>query len=95
MDEELRDDTSAQRALSMVLEERKYQKERWTQERDEGHTKEHWLNILVIWVGKAAQITQPYRGVEDRSTLIEFRKRMVQVAAIALAAVERLNDKIG
>lgn len=75
------------RVVEEVLKEREYQREKWTVEHDVQHTPLEWLAILATWVGKASAAA--IRG--DRAG---FRKRLVQVAAICMAAVESFDRRI-
>jgi hypothetical protein len=48
-----------------------------------------WVGILALWLGKAAQETPLYRGSFSRRM---FRSRLIQIAAICLAALEAIDD---
>jgi hypothetical protein len=79
---------SLQRAvIDALIEERNYQRERW---RDVcQHEEEDWLTILAVWMGKLAQESPLYQGAYDRS---KFLKRLIQLAAISVAAYEGLIE---
>lgn len=84
--DERRTNSTRRSVLDEVLEERDYQLKRW--EDDEDHTLLEWTSILTIYVAKAVQETYLYRSQQNRKG---FRKRMRQVAAIALAALESIG----
>jgi hypothetical protein len=70
-------------ALSNVLYERKCQDAKWG---EQNHQPAEWLMILGEEVGEAAKAALEARfGGKD---IIKYRDEMVQVAAVALAAVE-------
>lgn len=85
-EEERREETAAQarQVLEDVLKERDYQRGRWDTEHDVLHSHFEWVSILTTWLGKAA--SSALGG--DRAGL---RKRLVQVTAIGLAAIEALD----
>lgn len=74
----------AQKVVDDVLNERGYQRGRWSVEHDVLHSQCEWVTILSTWVGKAASVALG----GDKSAL---RKRLVQVAAICMAAIESLD----
>ena len=74
----------SQRVVDDVLQERDYQRGRWSVEDDVLHSDCEWVTILITWLGKAGSAARS----GDKSTL---RKRLVQVAAISMAAVEALD----
>jgi hypothetical protein len=74
----------AQRVVDDVLKERDYQRGRWSIEDDVLHSDCEWITILAQWLGKAGSAA---RG-GDR---VALRKRLVQEAAICMAAVEALD----
>ena len=81
--------TEAQRrALEEVREERDHQKKRWDPGHDREHKPDDWVLILTVWMGKLAYASPFFMGnAYDKR---KFRKRLVQVTAIALAALEAL-----
>ena len=81
---EERTERISQRVVDDVLQERSYQRGRWSIETDVLHSDCEWITILSTWLGKAASVA---RG-GDRPTL---RKRLVQIAAICMAAIEALD----
>lgn len=81
--------------LARVLEERNYQRTRWTQEdpeHDKKHTTMEWLAIMTVWAGKVAKSTYVYANPKDPASLKEFKKRVTQLAAICLAALEAVEE---
>lgn len=50
-----------------------------------------WVGVLSIWLGKAGQETELYRGRSFSRTM--FRSRLVQIAAICVAAIEALDER--
>lgn len=69
------------RTLSEVLKERLRQEEKWGQQ---DHHPERWLSILIEEVGEAARsILEGQRA--------SYRDELVQVAAVAVAAIEALD----
>lgn len=76
--------------IDEILEERAYQQQRWSAEHDAGHSQEGWTIILLTWLGKAASETaflNPSNGEKSKP----FKKRLVQLAAICVAALESLD----
>ena len=84
------------RAMEDVLVERRRQDCKWGVQR---HPPEWWLVILGEEYGEACQaaladmFTKNRRTGEKRSG--EYRKELVQVAAVALAAIERFDIEEG
>jgi len=74
----------SQRVVDDVMNERQYQRGRWSIEHDVLHSDCEWISILATWLGKSASAAVG----GDKSTL---RKRLVQVAAISMAAIEALD----
>ncbi len=85
--EERRVENKRRAALDEILEERTYQTQRWgVDETDK--TPADWLAIIVVSLGKAAQELPIYgrKGyIKER-----FKKRLIQIAAICMAAIEQL-----
>jgi len=77
--------------LDQILEERTYQRNRWGDDHDLYHTKEDWMIILTSYLGKAASDAHPYRSTDDPAAMRAFKKRLVQTAAICVAALEALE----
>ena len=85
-------DLVVQRAvLDRILKEREYQRSRWGDDHDLGHSKEDWLIILTTYLGKAASDSHPYRSKDDPESLKAVKKRLIQTAAICMAALEALE----
>ena len=74
-----------------MLEERKYQTQRWTPEDDLGRTPEEWLSIITTWVGKAGNECAAFRPQDDQAKAA-FRKRVTQIGAICLAVLEATEE---
>lgn len=73
--------------LNAVGRERLSQDEKWG---EQDHSKETWLTILMEEVGEAAQATLHWRfGGHHAQGL---RQELIQVAAVAVAMVEALDD---
>jgi hypothetical protein len=83
-DDERRKTRLQRRVLDDVLRERDYQRGRWGTDHDTLHSKFEWVSIMVTWLGKAASSAI---GGDSNG----FRKRMVQVSAISLAAIESVD----
>lgn len=77
---------SESEALSNVLYERKRQDAKWG---EQNHQPAEWLMILGEEYGEAAKaaLEAQFGGKE----IIKYRDEMVQVAAVALAAVESFD----
>lgn len=77
---------SESKALSNVLYERKCQDAEWG---EQNHKPAEWLMILGEEVGEAnrAALEAQFGGKD----IIRYRDEMVQVAAVALAAVESFD----
>jgi len=71
-------------ALDAVVKEHEYQKERWGTSHDQEHTPEEWLNILAVYLGKLGSETVAFQGLGYDPE--KFKKRLTQIAAIALSA---------
>jgi len=74
----------ARTVLDDVIKERDYQRKRWSTEHDVLHSHFEWVSIISTWLGKAASAALG----SDTGT---FRKRLVQIAAISIAAIEALD----
>lgn len=74
--------------LDEVRHERRFQKEKWGDTHDEGHELDDWMRF----------IEQRMRRLhEEDGTAIPHRRRryLVQIAALAIAAVEALEARDG
>jgi hypothetical protein len=73
------------KAFAAVLNERRYQDEKWGgPEHDDTETEENWQKYIT-----------EYANAQGRSESYDFRKRMVKIAALALAAIESVDRKAG
>ena len=72
--------------IGQVIEERKRQDEKWG---PQDHTPHYWLSILLEEAGEAAKAM-----IADTVDWQKYRKELVQVAAVAVAAVENLDAQI-
>lgn len=74
------------RATSAILEEREYQRRRWSTKEDLARPPEYWLGVLTIYLGKAGQEAPVYQG--SNYSPERFRKRVTQLGAICHAILE-------
>ncbi len=74
------------RALSAVYFERMAQRDEWGDEHDVGHAAGDWTRFIVRHLGRAEQ------AVEDGDRKA-WRKQMVRVAALAVAAIEGMSEQ--
>ena len=82
---------AARKVLDGVLEERDYQRSRWTQ--DKTRTMQDWACILGTWTGKVQSTTyNPNGAVDSPEARQAFKKRVTQLGAICLAALEALEE---
>lgn len=85
-------------ALSDVLDERQRQNEKWG---EQNHSPLEWIAILTEEVGEVAKEAHEFHfGVRGTTEMIEeklrmYRKEMIQVAAVAVQAIECLDRKQG
>lgn len=71
------------RAVADALLERQYQDSKWGgPEHDDTETEENWQKYIT-----------EYANGQGRATTHDFRKRMVKVAALAIAAIESCDRK--
>lgn len=76
---------SRAKVLKEVWDERSYQDDKWGGKSfDNQHSEAEWLN----WINEYANGT-------GRALTYDFRKRMIKVAALAVAAVEAMDAKAG
>src|SRR5690349_17719884 len=79
---------SLERILSEIITERQCQDAMWGPDHDDAHSPADWAGILVRHLGLAmgdGASVDPER----------FRKQLVRVAAVAVAAVEAIDRKAG
>ena len=74
--------------LTLVLAERDYQIKRWGRDHDKSHKMVDWLNIMTVYTGKVGMASELYSN--DRAA---FKKRVKQLAAICLAALEAVEEE--
>lgn len=83
---------SYHKALASIIVERDRQRDQWSPEHDKKHDVSDWVTILAVYLGKLGYETRLYQGkggfVKEKAT-----KRLVQISAIALAAVEALSSE--
>lgn len=79
-------------SLEEVIKEREYQSSRWGAPHDKQHSEEDWITILTVWLGKTASELPSYRLHNDPEGRKAFRKRLVQLTAIGLAALEATRE---
>jgi len=86
--------TQMRAAIHEIVHERNYQMARWDTDHDKAHTMQDWAVILTVYLGKASSHAPPYTDQKDPKKDIQaFRKRLVQLAAICVAAIEALDQK--
>ncbi len=74
-----------------IMDERAAQVGRWGgAARDDLHSLEGWVALLTRHVGLA---TAESPGQRDGDTTARFRKQMIRVAAVAVAAVEAIDRR--
>lgn len=76
-------------AIDAIVVERDYQRSLWSTEHDKKHSPAEWMNILAVYQGKLAGEVPWYRGTTN---VEKFKKRLIQIAAIAAAAYESLSE---
>lgn len=75
--------------LHEVLLERRRQDAKWG---EQNHPPEWWLPIIMEEVGEAAKAALEHHfGYSTYTDLREYRREMIQVAAVAVAAIEALD----
>ena len=86
--------TMMRTAINEIIHERNFQTARWGTDHDKAHSIQDWATILTVYLGKAASHVPPYTDPKDPKKDIQaFRKRLVQLAAICVAAIEALDQK--
>lgn len=78
-------------ALDEIVEERNYQKARWSPEHDRRRCPAEWLAILTVYMGKAAMECPPYQPTHQKMAV--FRKRVRQIGAICAAILEATDKE--
>ena len=76
--------------LSEVQEERRRQDEKWG---EQDHTPPEWLSILGEEFGEVCKAVceAHFSGYESTGNWAEYRKELIQLAAVAVAMVECLG----
>jgi hypothetical protein len=77
---------ATKKILEEVLKEREYQETRWGDAFDSKNTANDWVAYITAYAGKA--VTLPWDSKQ-------FRTQLLKVAAICVAAVERLDSRNG
>ena len=79
--------------LKDIEKEREYQRKRWGDDFDDQHnTPFHWATYIANYSTRWPWLIDD--PSEFASVLVEFRKRMIQVAALAIAAVESVDRRV-
>lgn len=76
------------RAVDLVIRERQQQDEKWGLQR---HSWPEWITILTEEVGEAAQAAND-EYFHSRDDLSRLKEELVQVAAVAMAMVEHIDE---
>ena len=84
--------TNSRKAVQAVLTERDYQMQRWSSEHDKKHSTQDWASIMAVYTGKVVSTTYPYDHTDSPQGKESFKKRVTQLAAICLAALEAVED---
>lgn len=84
-------------ALYLVERERQRQEDKWGPQR---HGMPVWVTVLTEEVGEASQALLQLRSMpleepgERRAQLVSLQREVVQVAAVAVAWLEHINEAI-
>ncbi|RBP89375.1 MazG-like nucleotide pyrophosphohydrolase family protein [Cytobacillus firmus] len=84
------DDHLKNNALLAVEKERFRQNAKWGRQR---HSYGDWLKILVEEVGEVAQAMQTGQGWGKGSDANDLYKELIQVAAVAVAIAEQIEEE--
>jgi hypothetical protein len=76
--------------LSQILTERNRQRDRWGDAHDRGHTGAEWIALLTERIGKVAAAEMSHGGGPR-----DYERRLIQLAAVAMAALEHEQRRIG
>lgn len=83
--EDAQEDARLQTILEQIAAERGRQDANWGgPDHDDGHERRDWLSFIVEHVDRAKKVI-PRRGPQD---LDEHRNQLVQIAALAVAAIQ-------
>lgn len=74
--------------LAQILSERERQRHLYSTTHDRGHTGAEWVAILALYLGKVA-------AGELGAGPAEYEKRLVQLGALVLAALEAEQSRNG
>lgn len=88
MSEERRFNDSRRGVIDEILSERAYQIQRWDAH-DRDKDPKDWMSLVVVYAGKAAQELPLYQGPNFSKK--RFRKCLVKLAAVCMAAIEALG----
>lgn len=81
--------------LEEIREEREHQDKKWGgPNHDDHHGPYSWASFIITYLGQAVSDTVNEVGDSERA-LRSFRYNMVKVAALAVAAVEVVDRKLG
>ncbi|MBF6588896.1 MAG: hypothetical protein IVW57_00010 [Ktedonobacterales bacterium] len=82
--------TRRRMVLAEIAAERQRQPARgWTVEHDRGHDAEEWIAIIAGYLDRAAGVSASAPAAVGRpAALLLWRRRLIQVAALCVAAVE-------
>ncbi len=73
--------------IEEILVERTRQDEKWGgAEHDDNHNPEDWCNYIIAYATWSKQMA-------DYNSFDKYRRRMIQVAALAVAACESLDRR--
>lgn len=84
------DDQLKNNALIAVEKERFIQNAKWGRQR---HSHGDWLKILIEEVGEVAQAMQTGKGWGKDSDADDLYKELIQVAAVAIAIAEQVEEE--
>lgn len=76
--------------IDAILDERKRQDDLWGKEFDDINTPNDWVAYITRYVSDGA-----YNGKDNKFDINHFRKRLVQSAALCVAAIESIDRKVG
>ena len=92
-------DLAIGRALTEVKQEVEAQAAKWGLEHDQDKTGPEWIALLVARLGKLFDVTQEAlheAGAKDhRRVVSSWRKRLAQIAAVAVSALIAIDKELG
>lgn len=83
--------TNQQKVFDEVKAERERQDKKFGIANSRNHAPYEWLMILSEEVGEANQAALEVHFGNKHASLNEYRKELIQVAAVAIAAIEDLD----